>query len=58
MEDNVKSDWQRYIQYLHEWADSHADEKYGAQSPACFDEWCDWEKDFEDSDGEFDDEKE
>ena len=43
-----RSDWQRYISYLHEWADTHEDEKCGGQSPACFDEWCDNEKEEED----------
>lgn len=42
-----KSDWQRYISYLHEWADIHKDDKCGGQSPVCFDEWCDNEKYFE-----------
>ena len=43
-----ETDWQRYIKYLHEWADTHSDEKFGGQSPVCFDEWCDNEKEYED----------
>ena len=41
------SDWQRYIAYLHEWADSHADESYGGMSPVCYDEWLDNEEEEE-----------
>lgn len=39
--------WQRYIAYLHEWADSHADESFSGMSPVCYDEWLDNEYDFE-----------
>ena len=42
------SNWKRYIAYLHEWANSHADEMCGGMSPVCYDEWYDNERLFED----------
>lgn len=38
-----QSKWDRYIEYLRQWADDHADVIYSTQSPACYDEWCDME---------------
>ena len=37
------SDWDRYIEYLRQWADDNADPAYAGQSPACYDEWHDYE---------------
>lgn len=31
--------WARYIAYLKDWADDHADPAYAGMTPACFDEW-------------------
>lgn len=39
--DKHHSDWQGYITYLKEWADSHADETYMFMSPVCYEEWLD-----------------
>ena len=49
-----ETDWQRYIKYLHEWADWHKGEECSGQSPVCFDEWCDNEKVYEDEEEEDD----
>lgn len=50
--DEVKTkkedDWQRYIDYLHEWADCHAGSIHSGMSPVSFDEWCDNEREFQD----------
>ena len=40
----MDNDWSRYIDYLHEWADSHEKSHYGNMSPAPFDEWYDNER--------------
>ena len=37
----VKDDWQRYIAYLHEWAENHSDALYKGMTPVSFEEWCD-----------------
>lgn len=39
--------WQRYIDYLHNWADCHAGSVNSGMSPVSFDEWCDNEKEIE-----------
>lgn len=31
--------WQRYTNYLIEWAISHKEEAFAGMTPACFDEW-------------------
>lgn len=36
--------WSRYIDYLHEWADSHAGSVHSGMSPVSFDEWMDNER--------------
>lgn len=33
--------WDKYIQYLRDWADDNADPAYMGQSPVSFDEFCD-----------------
>lgn len=40
---NVVSEesWARYIEYLKDWADDHADPAYAGSAPACCDEWLD-----------------
>lgn len=35
--------WNRYIEYLRQWADNHGDMICANQSPACYDEWCNME---------------
>lgn len=38
-----QSKWDRYIDYLRQWADNHGDMVCAKQSPACYDEWCSME---------------
>lgn len=33
--------WCAYIQYLHDWAESHAECEYHGMTPACFGEFMD-----------------
>lgn len=33
--------WNKYIEYLHKWADSHSGAGFAGMSPACYDEWLD-----------------
>ena len=33
--------WDRYIEYLRAWADTHSDAAFCGCSPICFDEWMD-----------------
>lgn len=40
-EKDSDSEWERYINYLSQWAICHNDEKYAGMSPACFEEWRD-----------------
>lgn len=42
--------WEKYIEYLKKWADDHKDETNAGMSPACLDEFGDFE--------EFDEEEE
>lgn len=35
------TDWQKYIEYLLNWAKDHKDEVFEGCSPACYDEFCD-----------------
>lgn len=35
--------WARYINYLIGWAMEHSSTHNEGMSPACYDEWCDWE---------------
>ena len=44
---NERDDWQRYIDYLHEWADCHAGSVHSGMSPVSFDEWMDNEREFQ-----------
>jgi len=39
--------WQKYLQYLQDWADSHNDATFYGMTPACFDEWlgCEYQED-------------
>ena len=39
-----ENDWSRYINYLHEWADSHKLPSDKGMTPASFDEWYDNER--------------
>ena len=50
------SDWNRYCLYLIRWANYHGGPEYEGMSPACYDEWCDNEKAYEDEMEEEDDE--
>ena len=34
-------DWVKYIAYLKEWAETHAELEFAGESPACYDEWFD-----------------
>ena len=34
-------EWNKYLEYLNEWAKSHSSIEFYGMSPACFDEWCD-----------------
>ena len=43
----VKTKWSRYIDYLKQWAKTHASINCAGMSPACYDEWCDNEDDLE-----------
>lgn len=36
-------EWSGYLEYLKQWAESHADGVFYGQTPASFDEWCDSE---------------
>jgi len=33
--------WNKYIQYLHDWAESHSEHTFAGMTPACYDEWYD-----------------
>lgn len=33
--------WNKYIEYLKDWADEHKGVEFQGSSPACFDEWYD-----------------
>lgn len=35
------TDWNKYIQYLKNWAEEHSDQVYDGSSPSCYDEWND-----------------
>lgn len=35
----LSKQWEGYLQYLKDWADSHTDDGFVGCSPACFDEW-------------------
>lgn len=35
----MKTDWDKYIQYLKDWAEYHSDQIYAGSSPVCYDEW-------------------
>lgn len=48
IEDKRADNWSRYIEYLHEWADSHKKSHNSGMSPVSFDEWYDNEREFED----------
>ena len=37
--------WKDYINYLHNWADEHSDEKFSGMSPVCYDEFLDNDSD-------------
>ena len=37
------SEWEKYIAYLHDWAEVHKGEEFQGCSPACYDEWRDME---------------
>lgn len=50
------SDWNRYCLYLIRWANDHGGPEYEGMSPACYDEWRDNEKAYEDEMEEEDDE--
>ena len=41
--------WQKYLQYLRDWADSHSEPEFYGMTPACFDEWlgCEHEEEGE-----------
>lgn len=41
------SEWEKYIAYLYDWADTHKGEEFQGCSPACYDEWVDNELDSE-----------
>ena len=38
---DIKIIWDKYLQYLAEWAESHGAFEYAYMSPAGFDEWVD-----------------
>lgn len=37
------TEWEGYVKYLVDWANSHTGEEFMGMSPASFDEWCDME---------------
>ena len=37
----MEDDWKQYLDYLREWANSHAGNEHKGMSPACYDEWYD-----------------
>ena len=39
--DELNIIWQKYLQYLRGWADSHSESEFYGMTPACFDEWLD-----------------
>lgn len=41
----LKKAWPKYIQYLHDWADDHANLESAEMSPDCWDGWFDCEYD-------------
>ena len=45
---SAHDDWERYIKYLHEWAEDHSDFASHGMSPVSFDEWCEIERGYED----------
>ena len=40
--------WEKYIEYLKQWAEEHKNEENAGMSPACFDEWSDNEAEEDD----------
>lgn len=43
--------WEKYLQYLKDWADSHKDPGFAGCCPVCYAEWCEYEgKDIPDDD--------
>ena len=41
--------WDKYLQYLRDWADSHSEPGFYGTTPACFDEWfgCEYQEDMD-----------
>jgi hypothetical protein len=50
-EPNKKLVWDKYLQYLREWADSHSESEFYGMTPACFDEWLGCEYRLDEADG-------
>ena len=48
----MSSDWKRYIDYLHKWADDHEAEEFEGCCPDCFEEFLDAEEEYNDDDNE------
>ena len=42
--------WEKYLNYLRDWADYHSEIRFYGMTPACFDEWdsCENSEDEED----------
>ena len=45
---HIQNQWDRYIQYLLQWAEEHSDKLFEGRSPACYEEFCDCECNLED----------
>ena len=43
-----ENQWLRYIEYLKSWANDHYGVEYEGMSPACYDEFCENDDDYED----------
>lgn len=40
---DIAKQWERYLQYLKDWAETRADNGFIGCCPVCFDEWLDCE---------------
>ena len=49
--------WKKYLNYLREWADNHAEVEFYGMTPACFNEWDENENSEEDDNDNNDEEE-
>lgn len=43
----MKTNWDKYIEYLKRWAETHSDNEFEGMSPVCYDEFLDNEEEEE-----------